>query len=250
MYPHPLSERERSWIDWILPADRPGYKRYHDTIQSMTVIGEGRRGVGEMILGYSLQELNFSAPLPPVFAYGVIETNSGRISLTMREIMDDQISMEIVSDSADDVPDEFEEFRRWTYSTWSPGKLCPQCNTAVREVSMHTVSAKKEHVVLALCKLDKRVWVYHDSDKVNRLIPVTNYYNELMLHKNIRDPKIALDAQRLFIDLDTFSDNDFTYAFLTYNKLRTKIRFEGAVTLNQGEHTTFVQRLRRMFSRR
>ena len=249
MYPQQLSAREREWIEWILPPVRAGYKAYRDIIQSMVVIGEGRRGTGEIILGHTGQEVDLSAPLPPVFAYGAIETNEGTISITLRECMDDQISMEIVSNRSDEVPQEFEEIRRWTYSTWSPGDPCPQCNAAVREVSMHTTTERKEHVVLAFCQRDKRMWVYNASDAVNRLIPITNYYNELMLHKNIRDPKIALDSKRLFAELGTFSDNDLSYAFLTYNKLKAKVHLEGAIAVNRTERPTFVQKLRNIFSK-
>src|SRR6266851_5448202 len=118
MYPRPLSERERESLEWILPADRKGYNRYRETIRRMEVIGEGRRGKGEMILGRAETEVDFSSPLAPVFAYGAIETDLGTISITLREMIDDQISVEIVSHASDDVPLEFKESRRWTYSTW------------------------------------------------------------------------------------------------------------------------------------
>ena len=148
--PGSISRREREWIEWILPADRNGYRLYREKIASMSVIGEGRRGKGEIILGQSGQEVDFSAPLAPVFAYGAIETDFGTISVTIRELQDDQISVEIVSHRSDTVPPEFEEARRWTYSTWSPGDACPQCESSVREVPMHAVSAPQERFVLAI----------------------------------------------------------------------------------------------------
>ena len=213
----------------------------------MEVIGEGRRGKGEIILGKPGDEVDFSTPLAPVFAYGAIETNFGIISITMREMCDQQISVEIVSSRSDDVLGEFEESRRWTYSTWKPGERCPQCRCALREVSMHAAGEVKEHYVLALCAKDRRLWVYDESDQVNHLIPVTNYYNELMLHKNTRDPKTALDSKRLFTELSSYSDDDLTYAFLTYNKLKTKVHAEGNMVPDT--KSGMVPKLRKLFSK-
>jgi len=246
-YPRSLTVREREWIEWILPVGRPAYNQYRDLIHSMLVIGQGRRGEGEMILGKRETQIDLESPLPAVFAYGAIETNFGTISITVREVQDDQISLEIVSHRADFVPEDFEEFRRWTYSTWSPGDHCPQCTKPVREVLMHTEAG--EHFVLALCTVDKRLWVYDETSKVNRLIPMTNYYNELMLHKNIRDPKVALDSKRLFSDLVQFSDEDLTYAFLTYNKIHTKVRMKGMLESDAKKRPSFIQRLSQLFNK-
>jgi hypothetical protein len=246
-FPKQLSARDHEWIKWILPVDRPGYRQYHDMLQSMVVIGEGRRGNGEMILGHEGNEVDFSAPLAPVFAYGAIETNFGTISITIREMMDNQVSVEIVSHRSEEVPAEFEEARRWTYSTWKPGEVCPQCCSSVREVSMHTVTGKQEYFVLAVCGKDKRLWVYDETTQVNHLIPMTNFYNELMLHKNIRDPKIALDAKRLFTELSLFSDRDLVYAFLTYNKLKMKVHLAGNVETEMKENTGVFRKLKEVF---
>lgn len=248
-YPRQLTLREREWINWILPANRSGYRHYREMIEHMSVLGEGRRGNGEIILGTEGNAVDFSAPLAPVFAYGAIETNFEMISITVREQLNDQISVEIVSHRAQDVPEDFEESRRWSYSTWSPGQRCPQCGKSLREVSMHPATAQQIHFTLAICQLDKRIWVYDSTTQVNRLIPMTNFYNELMLHKNIRDPKIALNAKRLFEELSSYTDPDLTYAFLTYNKLRSKIHVAGTIEPDQQSRHSFGQTLRTMFKR-
>ena len=242
-----LSEREREWIEWILPADRIGYCEYRDLICSMTVIGEGRRGKGEVIFGHRDQQADLSAPLAPVFAYGMIETNFGNISITIRERVNDQISVEIVSHRFDDVPREFEEARRWTYSSWNPGNVCPQCGIHVREVAMHPATHKEGHVILAICARDRRLWVFDATNRVNRILPVTNYYNELMLHLHIRDPKVALDTNRLFTDLGSYSDADLTYAFLTYNTLKKKISLEGGIEPDEPAGRGFMAKLKKLF---
>ncbi len=228
-YPRKLLPREREFIEWVLPADAPGYREYRELIENMVVLGEGRRGEGEIILGSPGTEPDFSSPLAPVLAYGSIEFSDGAGSISIREIMDGQISVEIVSQRSEELPLTSGEIRRWTYSTWKPGSPCPQCGRAVREVPMHSTAGTTEHLALAICVPDRRLWLHDATTGVNRLIPVTNFYNELMLHKNIRDPRIALESRRLFEDLPSYSDSDLTYAFVTYNKLRAKVHVAGAI---------------------
>ncbi|HUL42929.1 MAG TPA: hypothetical protein VLY03_01090 [Bacteroidota bacterium] len=244
-----MTVREREWIQWILPAERTGYSAYRHSIERMVILGEGRRGKGEMILGYEDETVDLSAPLAPVFAYGVIETDFGLISITLREIENDQASVEIVSHRAEEIPEIFEESRRWTYSTWTPGHPCPQCVLSVREVQVHSSDVSGRSLVLAICKRDLRLWVYDSEDGVNRLIPVTNYYNELMLHKGIRDPDIALDAKRFFRELEKYSDADLARAFLTYNSMKAKVRVEGTIEQAPGEPRSLFGVIRKIFSR-
>lgn len=247
-YPRPLTRREREWLAWVLPADRPGYRELAGAIGEMVVIGEGRRGRGEIILGRSGAEVDFSAPLAPVFAYGMLETDFGPISITVREPADGQVSVEMVSHRRDELPDEFEESRRWTYSEWDPGRPCPQCGGRLREVPMHGTEGAVRHLVLALCAADRRLWVHDAAARVNRLIPTTQYYNELMLHKNIRDPQRALDAKRLFAELSSYTDADLARAFATYNALRAKVPVEGTVEAERAEKPGLVERIRKFLT--
>jgi len=240
-YPREISGREREWLDWILPRDRPGYKRFKGSMEGMTVIGEGRRGKGEVVLGKPGDSPEFSEPFGAVFAYGGIETSFGMVSITVREPVGNQISLEIVSHRSEEIFEDFEESRRWTYSTWNPGSHCPQCSNPPREVPMRTPDHLQ--LVLALCVTDRRLWVYDSESRVNRLIPVTHFYNELMLHKSIRDPKIALDGRKLFSDLGEYTDADLTYAFFTYNKLKTKVHIAGPIEVEKKERSSLVKRL-------
>ncbi len=252
-YPRSLSAREQSWLEWILPADRPGYNEYREELGNMMVLGPGRRGVGNIVLGYAGDVPDTTSPLPPVFAYGVIESSVGSVLITLRENVGDQIDVEIVGQQSDEVPETFEERRRWTYSMWSPGDACPQCGLAIRKVLMHTESSQtpmvNKHFVLAICPVDKRIWMYDGASRVNRLIPVTNFYNELMLHKNIRDPKIALDSRRFFTELQSYGDAELTYAFLTYNKLKTKVEVRGSLVAESKDKIGLGKRLMKIFVR-
>ncbi|HET7152282.1 MAG TPA: hypothetical protein VFJ29_00820, partial [Candidatus Kapabacteria bacterium] len=60
-------------------------------------------------------------------------------------------------------------------------------------------------------------------DGTNHLIPVTNFYNELMIFKQIRDPKVALDHKNLFTYLTQFTDAELIGAFKHYNVLYKKV---------------------------
>lgn len=246
-YPRPLRARERAWLEWILPADRPGYAAFGEALSGLSVIGEGRRGEGEIVLGPPGAEPDLNPPLGAVYSYGAIETNFGTISVTVREPVDGQLSLEIVSHRAERVPEEFEEARRWTYARWNPGDPCPQCAAPAREVPMRT--SGESRLVLALCAADRRLWVHDAASLVNRLIPVTNFYNEIMLHKNIRDPKIALDSRRLFADLGTLTDADLSRAFQTYNALKAKVHIDGAVRPEAAPEGGVLATLKKLLTR-
>jgi len=220
VYPRPLTEREKSWLLWILPEDRPGYHLYRQKIDQLLVIGEGRRGSGNLVLGTQGESPDLSSPLSSVYAYGVIESREGVITILVREESGGQIEVEVIPMKTESVPEEVTEQRRWTYSSWLPGLPCPCCNDAPREVP---IKAAASNVVLAICPKDHRIWVYESSTGVNHLVPVTNFYNELMLHRRIRDPKVALDPGNLFTRLSEFTDDDLGYAFHVYNKIRRKV---------------------------
>jgi hypothetical protein len=247
-YPRALTHRERTWLEWVLPADRIGYQEYRKYLDTMVVLGEGRRGKGDIVLGYAGDTPDTTITLPPVFAYGLIETNFGPISVTVRENYGDQIDVEIVTHRGEEMFEQFEERRRWTYSTWKPGAICPQCERPPREVSMETEAGKR--LVLTVCAADRRLWVHDAETMVNHLIPVTNFYNELMLHKKIRDPKIALDSNRMFTDLPRYKDDDLTYAFMTYNALKTKVEMKGRLMPGKVERRTFIHTIKEIFQAR
>ncbi len=221
-YPRTLRAKERDLLESVLPPDRPGYRKYRDLMETMQVIGEGRRGAGNLILGYPGQAPDLTSPLLPVVAYGVVETTQDRYTITVREFAGDQLDVEIVSAHDAEVPDHFEEKRRWTYATWRPGNASPASGTPVREVAIDNRS------VLAIAAGEKRLWLYDGATGMNHPIPVTNYHNELMLHKQIRDPAIALQSGLLFDHLSSYSDEDLRAAFISYNAARRRVDVQPA----------------------
>ena len=78
-------------------------------------------------------------------------------------------------------------------------------------------------LVLVVATGDKRIWVHDRRTGMNLLIPITNFYNELMLHKGIRDPNVALAPGLFFGSLPTFTDEELRAAFVAYNKLMKKV---------------------------
>jgi hypothetical protein len=57
-------------------------------------------------------------------------------------------------------------------------------------------------------------------------LPVTNFYNELMLTKQIRDPAVALRSQGLFDSHRSYSDGDLRAAFVAYNAVKRRVDIE------------------------
>ena len=239
-YPRIIRAKELDVLDWVLPVDRPGYKRYRDLIAEMVVLSEGRRGPGNIILGYRDDVPDVASPLAPVVAYGMIEAVADTYSVTVREFIGKQIDAEIVSSRGEEIPDALDEKRRWTYSTWRPGEHSPATGNPVREVVIETV-------VLAIARLEKRVWVHDRPTGMNHLIPITNFYNHLMLHKHIRDAEIALKADLLFEHLDRYTDEDLRWAFVAYNAVKHKVDIPVPAAME--EKRGMKEYFRKLFSR-
>jgi hypothetical protein len=63
---------------------------------------------------------------------------------------------------------------------------------------------------------------------MNHPIPVTNFHNELMVQKQIRDPGRALAPGLLFDELSTTTDADLRAAFVAYNIARKRVDVQPA----------------------
>ncbi len=241
VFPRDLTERERDLLFWVLPADRPGYKVYRELIGEWKIAGQGRRGTGNYVIAPAGEQIDNESPLPQVLAYGQVETTRGTITVTVRERLGNQIEYEIAALGQGDLVDGATEIRRWTYSVWLPDQTCPICSKAVRKVGMSLASGRT--LVLAICPADKKLWIYDNQTGISHPIPVTNFYNELMVHKNIRDPQKALAPKKLFEDIGEYSDQDLAHAFRTYNQLRTKVYTAEAIVLEENKPPTFFKRI-------
>lgn len=181
----------------------------------MSVVSVGRRGDGNLILAPAGHAPDLESPLPSVIAFGELTGEHGVGSVTVREEVGGQIEVEIVD------PGDAPEGRRWTYSSWIPGTVCPQCSAPPREVALPTGSGST--VTLAICPRDRRLWVHIGRNGMCRPVPVTLFYSELMRRTGMRDPAIALRSDRLFDALGSFTDQELAIAFISYNHVRAKV---------------------------
>jgi hypothetical protein len=216
-YPRTLRPKELDLLMGVLPAESPGYREYRDLLLKMVVLGEGRRGIGNIVLGFAGDMPDTISPLSPVVAYGMVETTENVFSITVREYAGRQIDVEIVSSHGGQIPDRFEEKRRWTYSAWKPGISSPLSGEKLREVRID------DRLVLGIARNERRLLLHDSSTGMIHLIPITNFHNELMLAKNIRDPKIALNSNLFFQNLQSYSDNELRAAFVAYNNMKRRV---------------------------
>lgn len=243
-FPRSLTPFESQSLLWLLPPDRSGYNSYRKYVLDWQVVAEGRRGRGNYILGAPGRVPDIESPLPQVFAYGLIEGENASISVTLREVFEEQLEFEIVNLKGETIPQDFSERRRWTFSLWSPSHACPACGSIPREVKIQREAGG--NATLALCRADKKVWIFDGQEGVNHLVPVTNFHNALMLQKNIRDPNVALAADNLFKFLHTYSDADLTAAFVHYNKLRRKVEL-GTIVMASPTRTSVMKTMLSLF---
>jgi len=221
-FPRPLRPKERDLLEFVLPVDRPGYRAIRDQVARLLVIGEGRRGEGNFVLGEAGHEPDISMPLPPVIAHGMVEATTDQFGVTVRAPFEGQIDVEIVSRGGGEIPDHFEEKRRWTYSSWAPGSPSPATGEIVREVAVDSART------MAIAAGERRLWLHDRTTGMVFPIPVTNFYNELMLVRQIRDPAIALRSQLLFESHRSYADADLKAAFIAYNAVKRRVDVEPA----------------------
>jgi hypothetical protein len=219
-YPRELTNDEKDLLLSVLPEHSSGYSVYRNAVSSMIALAEGRRGPGNLVLGYAGDSADVESPLATIVAYGMVETTRGTISITVRERLGDQVDVEIFHDVDRGSNGHYEEKRRWSYSSWVPGHPSPSTGQPVREVGIGTGH------VLAIAPSDRRIWIWDRERTMNFLVPITNFYNEIMLTRGIRDPAVALKSSRLFTDLSSYTDDDLRMAFIAYNALRPKVRID------------------------
>jgi hypothetical protein len=228
-FPRQLRPKERDALTFVLPEHSVGYNRYRKLIDTMIVLAEGRRGKGNIVLGKRGDKADITSPLASVIAYGAIETTLDTFTITVRELVDEQIDVEIVGSRNDEIPYHYEEKRRWTYSTWEPNQSSPATGAAVREVRIN------DTLTLAVVQQEKRLWLHDAATLMNHLIPITNFYNELMLHKHIRDPNVALKSPMFWNELEKYSDGDLRAAFIAYNSVRKKVDIKAEEVVIEGK---------------
>lgn len=229
-FPRELTRQEKYLLFSVLPEEKPGYKLYREKINELLVTGYGRFKNNNYILGKknTIPDLSFSST--PVFAAGTIKTPADEIDILINEEIDDEIEFDLSIKNSNAIPEEINELERWSYSDWNPGDKSPDDNKEIREV---IISCEK--YILAFAPTHKKIWLHENESGVNYLIPLTNFYNELMGFKRIKDPKEALNPRLLFQKLNDFSDDDLINAFIFYNKYMRRFSIDFSKYLKQPE---------------
>jgi hypothetical protein len=242
MFPRKLSKLEQDWLFYLLPSHRKGYNEYRKLIEGMRVIGEGRFGEGNYVLGCEGDKPDLSYSSTPVFACGQViceatadlrgaeskrerrsgsderrgnPTNKTIIQISIHEHYDNKIEYSINNLLGESIPENLAEVERWSYSYWKPGAPSPFENDKLHE---YQLSRDKDKLVLAVSPANRSIWLYDSKTEINHIIPVTNFINELLRLKRIINKKEGMDLDYIFSNLNAFDTKDFKNAFLEYNK--------------------------------
>ncbi len=230
-FPRKLSEIEKYWINKILPDTSPVYKSYRERIESLFVIGYGKYPPFNLILGEKNDTPELDVHGQPLIATGSFFYKHGRVNVSIFEEFENQIEIDIQSDGFyyyEVISDELKgkEIRWFTYSNWSPGQNHPDDNSKIRLTEI-----EKDKIVLAISPSHKRIWIYDYSQKLNKFIPITNFYQELLKVLKIQDVKTLTDINYFYLNLNKFTDKQLKDAFLNYNRIWKKISI--SITLEE-----------------
>ncbi len=220
-FPRNLSKQEKDILFSILPLNKPGYKKFRERIERLYVIGNGRFGENNFILGNQNDKPDLTLTSSAVFAIGGIEYASAERYVTVHEEEENKIEFDISFSIKTNNFNNNKILKRWSYSEWIPGMNDPRDGNKVREIII-----KNNSLVLAISSTQKRIWIYEDKTGVNHIIPVTNFYNEAVHVLHIQESKTAFNSNLVFENSELFTDETLCQAFLNYNKIWKKINLD------------------------
>ncbi|RPI73621.1 MAG: hypothetical protein EHM47_05785 [Ignavibacteriales bacterium] len=239
-FPRKLTSLESMLLFSVLPEKKPGYRSYRNKIDSLVVIGSGRFGGGNFILGKENAKPDLSFPSTSVFASGTNIYEEAKFDIIIHEELDDEIEYDISSQEkiVEADPASLTEVKKWNYSEWNPGDKAPGDNSYVREVLI-----TEDKYILAIAPFHKKIWLHEYGSGVNYLIPVSNFYNELMRVCSIKDTKVALNPSSFFETLNNYKDEELMVTFFSYNRYIKRINIEETIPVNP-----IVQKKKNLFS--
>ncbi len=242
-FPRQLNKIEKELLFKILPENKKGYLNYMNKINELMVIGLGRFGGNNFILGKKDTNPDLQSPSTPIFAAGTVYLEDEEIDITINEEIDDEIEVDLSPKNSSALPEKLEIVKTKSFSEWNPGDLDPYKNKKVRVVLI-----EQDNYVLAVASAINKIWIHDINTRVNHLIPVSNFYNELMSVKNIRTKEIVLNPKLLFENIDEYSDSDLFSAFIKYNKYMRRINLDYNKILHQPEEKK-RKHFKKIFSR-
>jgi len=210
-FPRLLTEIEKQVLFSLLPENKTGYKSYRDKISTKLVIGFARFAEGNLILGNKDSIIDLDNPSSPVFALGEIELKDNHVDVLIHEEEEEKIEFDISYQN--DAVNLNSILKSWSYSSWIPGMNAPNDDSAVREILI-----VKDKFILAIAPVHEKIWLHNIISGVNSIIPISNFYNSLMMNKNVRNSKTLSSPKSIFRNLSTFSDNDLSLSLFAYDK--------------------------------
>jgi len=216
--PRKLNDVELNLLLLLLPENKPGYTKYRKLIRDFYIIGEGRFGEGNYFLGNIDDEIDLEISSSPILTSGVVKTDKAIFEISINEIQDNKIEYSISP-----YPDENEIYKVesvTTLSDWLPGKKSPEGN----KVKLFSIDGM--NYLLAIAPNDHKIWLYEKSSGINYPVPVSNFYNELLRLRRETRKEFYQNTNKLFENLDSFSESEIILAFLLYCKYKRKFNFD------------------------
>jgi hypothetical protein len=210
LYPRELTDIEKKCLFRILPENKPGYNFYRNKINGMVVLGDGSFGEGNFILGPVEPKPDLSFPIAPVFALGTLYAGNTQIDIIINEETENKIEISLSCD-VNEISITGANVK--SYSFWVPGLKSPFTDSKVREIII-----RPGKFILAVAAEEKKIWLYEFTSGVNHLVPVSNYYNCLMLLRNERNAQKVLNPNLFFDNLGLYNDQELLLAFEKYNQ--------------------------------
>lgn len=230
-FPKPLSHTELEFIHWLLPEHSPVYHQLAQMIVASSVVGEGRWGTGDLMIGTNTQ-IDLTLGMTPVVAYGECLVGDQKLIISIHEPnIDDQIEVHF---SIYPLPDNPQVISGWTYSYWQPGMPCPDSGSPVREVAMHYRSGGTKYS-LVFSPARKALWLFHHDTSFNEVLPITGFMDELLRTHGIREIETISKPTALFEQLDKYSDNDIRRAFWEYAQVANRKFDLSDVVIEEGK---------------
>ena len=227
--PRELSDKERECLFYVLPKNKSGYLNYRKLVSEYSVIGKAPGNRTGFLLGNRNIVIDFEIPPSPVFAMGCLVNDDTITDIIIYEQYEEIIEVEINYSTID-----FSSGKKssWSYSDWIPGNHSPEDGTVVKEIKISGDSH-----TLVISPETKRIWLHEKETGINFIIPVTNYFNELMRYKNIRNPKIALNPKSLFTNVGQYSNEELSNALIMYDKYLKRFSLKRTAETNEESET-------------
>jgi len=216
LYPRKITDIEKTCLFLILPENKPGYNLYRKKINDMLPLGEGNFSEGNYILGENESDSDLQFPSAPVFALGTLYNSTEKFDVIIHEESESKIEVWFGKYLSENIGNDL---KAKSYSYWIPGLKSPFSFAEVREITI-----KPKEFILAVVPEEKKIWLYDSASGVNHIIPVSNYYNSLMLYRNERKTGTVLNPNLFFNNLGLYNDQELKSAFELYNKyMRRKL---------------------------